>query len=332
MNDHKNKTNRQRPLGNRDLRILRLLYEYRFLDSELIWYLLADDRQRCTVTRLRGSDGRLRPRTYGFSRQALYKRLRMLYAARYIERHYVTDMPWGRSYGSPRAIYGLGAASPQLLIASFGVPVRESRRILRNNRVRSPFLRHCLDTARFRVVLELASRRPGSPAVLDHWQQGVSLWDSVWGYNILGVRERFSIRPDAFFRLKYANGTHRHYFLEIDRGTEPIISVANRSNIRRKLLGYEYYRRSKRLAGRVSGQIGGFQVLILTTGRIESARSASGRIANILEEIRGHRDIYRTKSLFMLTVQSRLSLDRPESVLSDVWVSPSVSEKPISLA
>lgn len=244
----------------------------------------------------------------------------------------MTDMPWGRSYGSPIAIYGLGAASPQLLITSFGVSVLESRRILTDNRVKSPFLRHCLETARFRVALELASRRPGSPAVLDHWQQGVSLWDSVWGYNILGVRERFSIRPDAFFRLRYATGTHRHYFLEIDRGTEPIISAANRSNIRPKLLGYEYYRRSRKPAGRVSGQIGGFQVSILTTGRIESARSASGRIANIREEIRGHRESYRSKSLFMLTAQSRLCLDRPESVLDDVWVSPSAPERLISLA
>lgn len=317
-------------LKQRDHAILKILYEHRFLSGELIWYLIKNDSYLPFVSYSIGSDGKTRPITYGFKKQALSKRLKQLYDAGYLERHYMTDQPLGRGYGSPRAIYALGKQSPKVLLELKGIPIKETKRIIESNNVKSPFLRHALELATFKVILQLACQSSRGKVKLLFWGQGDAIRDYVNGVNEKGIKERFPIHADAFFGLTIADKKNKHFFLEIDRGTEPIVSKTKRSNIRRKLIGYQHYYKSKRISDRYSLHISGFQVLIVTPGKIESTKNVSGRIANILQELTLHRDLYPSKSLFALTTKESMSLENPLSIFNVIWVSPKYQKRLLS--
>jgi len=308
-------------LRERDYLILRLIYEFRFLSCELIWYLIKTEDQSNTISHSVGQDGKKRPATYGFGKQALSKRMKQLFDAGYVLRHYVTDQPIGRGHGMPRAIYGLGSKSPRILHELDGIPAQETRKIIESNRVKSPFLRHALEVAKFRVTLKLACDNSHENVNLLFWEQGNSLKDVVYGYDSRGARERFTVHADAFFGIRVGNEKPKHFFLEIDRGTEPIVSHSNRSNIRRKLRGYQFYFKSRKISTRYDCDVNGFQVLIVTPGINENGNVLNGRIANILSEIETNSQLYPAKSLFLLTTNQKLSLDRPEAALSPIWVS-----------
>lgn len=318
-------------LKQRDYTILKLLYDYRFLSGELIWYLIKNDSYLSSIAYSIGSDGISRPTTYGFKRQTLFKRLKQLYDSMYVERHYVTDQPMGRGYGSPRAIYGLGSSSSRVLKEIYEIPQYFIKRIVENNKVKSPFLRHALEVAMFRVVLELACQKSKGKVKLLFWEQGISLRDYVYGFNEKGEKESFTVYADAFFGLEIVDMKNRHFFLEIDRGTEPIVSNSKRTNIRRKLIGYQYYRKSKGISDHYSYRISGFQVLIVTPGKIEADRILSGRISNIVNELIINKKLYTTKSLFLLTTPESFSLKNPEYIFAKIWISSKLNNSLISL-
>ncbi len=318
-------------LNTRDCDILRYLYDYRFLNTELLWHLLTYDNQTNTEFHTVGNNLKRKQSKYGFGRQALYKRLRRLYVNGYVQRHYLTDLPFGRRNGIPRAIYGLDRQSATLLQETEGIPAKDVRQIVTANRIKNPFLRHALDLATFRVILTLACNKSRGRIGLLFWEQGRSIGASVYGYNIAGKREKLPVYPDAFFGLQIATQRNRHFFLEIDRGTEPIVSQANRANIRRKLLGFQAYYRSKKISEVQFSKIYGFQVLFVTPGQILNNGTITGRISNILKEIQSNGQTYTTKSLFLLTIPDSFRLENPGTVFSSIWVSPKSPNELLSL-
>ncbi len=315
-------------LRQRDYTIFRLLYEYRFLDTELLWYLLKeDDHTPCTQYSI-GVDGKRRPKKYSFGRQALSKRLKQLFDSGYVKRHYLTDQPIGRGYGSPRAIYGMGRRSPKLLKEIYHI---STRRVIENNRVKSPYLRHSMELASFRIILELACRQSKGKVSILFWEQGSSIKDHVYRYNGKRIKEKFTFYADAFFGLRINGNRSKHYFLEIDRGTEPIVSNLRRSNIRIKFLGYQAYFKAKRICQRYSNRIKGFQVLVVTPGQIESAVCISGRIENILNELLLNPGLYSTPILFLLTTPESISLQKPELLFAKIWLSTKSNSELVSI-
>lgn len=305
-------------LKQRDIAILKLLYEHRFLDTELLWHLLKSDSYLPFVEYTKGSDGKSRPITYGFKKQALSKRLKQLFDADFVERHYITDQPLGRGFGAPRAIYGLGKNSPTVLNEADNIPIAVTRKIIQSNKVKSPFLRHALELARFKVILILACRMTHQRVKLMFWKQGESIRDYVDIRNKHREIQSLPIHADAFFALELKGTKTKHFFLEIDRGTEPIVSNKNRSSIRKKLIAYQYYKKSKKV--RVD-DIKGFQVLFVTIGQLAN-KNRSNRISNIIEEILIHSNIYTSKSLFYFTTFENLLLENPKLLLSNIWISP----------
>jgi len=308
-------------LKERDYTILKHLYDYRFLSGELLWYLLKSDNQSDSSIYTTGKDGRSRPRKYGFKQQSLFKRLKQLYDAKYVERHYMTDLPYGRGYGSPRAIYGLGKHSSQVLKGIYQLPQSIIKKIVENNKVRSPYLRHALELATFRIILELACQQSKGKVALLLWEQGFSIKGSVNVVDKSGEQLKYTIYADAFFGLRIRGRKDKHFFLEIDRGTEPIVSTSNRSNIRSKLSGYQHYYKSKKISDKYDFRVNGFQVLIVTQGKIEADNTLFGRIANILDELVFNKELYSSKSLFLLTTPELLHLDNPVSIFNNIWVS-----------
>jgi hypothetical protein len=263
----------------------------------------------------------------------------------------------GRGHGAPRAIYGVGLKSAAVLEERLGVPAHEIHRIVERNRVTSPFLRHSVEVARFRVTLELACRQRQDSVRLLFWEQGESLRDYVEFSDRWDQKQRLPVYPDAFFGLELPSGAQRHYFLEIDRGTEPIFAQSQRSNVRRKLIAYRLYRKSGRFPRRYSYRrlpngtvvglninigrnsattgddsgLNGFQVLFVTPGTIRSKTQMSGRIANIISHLSDMGRFYVTTSLFLFTTPKAYSIARPESLLGRCWLTPRANSKFTSL-
>lgn len=86
-----------------DNRIIRLVYEHRFLDTELLWYLLKSGDIEEKPEYIMGNDGKKRPARYGFGMKALYKHLFRLSELKYLHRQPLLDVPIGGSQGMPRA-------------------------------------------------------------------------------------------------------------------------------------------------------------------------------------------------------------------------------------
>lgn len=344
-------------LKERDHAIIQLVYNHRFLTLELLWHLLQPSNMSQSMPYTVGADGKKRPKRYRFGQQALSKRLRQLFHAGYLERHYPTDQPMGRGHGAPRAIYGVGLKSAAVLEERLGVTAHEIRRLVERNRVTSPFLRHAVEVARFRVTLEVACQTSGDSVRLLFWEQGEALRDYVEITDRWDQKQSLPVYPDAFFGLQLPSGKRKHYFLEIDRGTEPISAQGQRTDVRRKLIAYRLYRKSGRFPRRYSYRrlpdgtvvgldidngidsattrddsgLNGFQVLLVTPGIIRSRTQVSGRIANIISHLSEMGRFYATTSLLLFTVPEAYSITRPESLFDRCWLTPRANSKLTSL-
>jgi hypothetical protein len=348
-------------LRETDYRILQLIYEHRFLNTELLWHLLKSKAEDEEPEYKPGKDGKKRPARYGFGMKALYKHLLRLSQERYLHRKPLTDLPIGGSHGAARAVYSLGIKSASVVAERNGTTIQHIRNIVDSNRVGSPFMRHALEIARFKATLELACRRSDGNIRLIFWEQGQGLRDYAEGKNEYGVIERFPVNPDAYFGIlnKYRGRTT--YFLEMDRGTMPIISKKERPDIRKKVFGYMYYRKSEKYQkkyyysflpnGEVSGlyindngdqnfrtvpseyldHVKGFSVLLVVPGIIHKNKIVTGRIENILSAFPLFGKGFASTSLFWLTTPEMYNLENPDSILGRIWITPNPDKPAQSL-
>ncbi|MDX9859205.1 MAG: replication-relaxation family protein [candidate division Zixibacteria bacterium] len=335
-------------LHDRDLQILHLIYQHRFLDMELMSAFVTEERE--TESQAPGADGKHRPRRYGFGEKALYKRLRQLAKAKYLEPHQALARPMGRGFGGARIAYGLGRASAEAVAAQEGVTVAQVGEIVEANRVKAPFIQHALAVARFRVILELACQASGGKVRILFWEQGNVLQDWIWGEDWEGEERKFSVYPDAFFGIEVEGKGRAHYFLELDRGTMPIVAKGDRSDIRKKVYGFMFYRRVWKGTprylyrtlpdGTVAGvaaadgatlgessplpmqPIKSFRVLFVAPGATAGTLSERGRIANILCAFPSFGKAIATSTLFWFASLDTFELKRPETLFQHVWVTP----------
>lgn len=328
-----------------DLEILKLVFQYRFLDVELLAHMLCGSQRKTTSYRI-GKDGRRRPTQYGFGESALRKRLRHLSQAKYLTTHRtIGDQPEPGS-GCIRTAYGLGTRSVPVLSRHAGVPASQLRAMVERNRVGVPYISHALGIARFRIIIKLACRTSKDRARLVFWEQGQQLKDHVYGVGPSGERERLPVYPDAFFALEIERKRIAHYFLEYDRGTMPIRSQRVRTTIERKIIAYRHYRHRKLQAkryfhrtlpnGHVAGlhivsqavqpvdsqvklaAVNGFTVLFLTPGRVRSDGLITGRIADILSLLPAF-GLGFVSSLFWFTTPDQFSINAPRTLFLPIW-------------
>jgi hypothetical protein len=331
--------------------ILQLVYKHRFLDTELLSHLLGVME---STTRSEAQHGTRCSRRYGFGKQALYKNLQKLFNAGYLNRHFLYDLPIGRGRGSPPTVYGLGAKSARVLSETLGCSPRDIQDIVQANKLKSPFLRHALEVARFRVILELACQRSKGRVGLLFWEQGLHLRDHIFRLDANGEERRFTVCPDAMFALEVSGKGRACYMLELDRGTMPIVRSSKKTDIRSKLFGYRYYRQKKRHTKRYAykllhdGSVGGlivneagaiipttdtdyaqpilgFNVLFVIPANLPSKRFPRGRIGNILSAISDMGRAFTSSSLFWLTAPSAFSIENPESMFTHCWITSNPS-------
>lgn len=191
-------------LQDADVEVLKLLYEYRFLN---VFQIQA-----------------LRPRGI----VSLRDRLRRMFHAGLVDRPRAQ-----RSYlATPGPmVYALGNKGADVLAERGLLERGKVDWAKKNSEAGRPYLEHTLMVNAFRVVLTLASQGSGISARLVRWtHEGTDLHYSFWSGG-----ERLAIRPDGFFTLEVTlAGGHGllHFCLEADRSTE------SRKRFQQKLRGY----------------------------------------------------------------------------------------------
>ncbi len=290
-------------LTERDLRILALVHDYRYLWVDHVQALLG-----------------------GVPGESLYqvpRRLQALFHHGYVARL----VPLSRmrlEKGSPKTVYTLDTAGAEVLEAEHARLLREGISIpevhWRKSYTRRTefFVDHQVAIATFHAVLEVALRGRGGLRLLE-WRQDADLQAS-FRYRAADTGEvlRAGVKPDAYFAVE-ERGQRRNFFLEIDRGTE------EHRRIREKLQAYYNYLRSgvyqERLAGKNPEDV---RVLVVTTS--EAARTSTGadsvpksrldRMIDTLTAIRGKRS---GLAQFWFTTADAFGLAEPVQVLGPIW-------------
>lgn len=225
-------------LNERDLAILKLVYEYRFLSSAHIRVLVA------------GSD------------QKITKRLQKLFHEGYLDR---PREQGAHAFGKTNYfVYGLGRAGALALAEAYDIDFSKIEWTAKNREAKQRYIWHSLMIANFRTALSLALRN-NTGAELLFWQQGSELKDD-FVLSERGKSRRFVVFPDAFFGLKDKRGK-MYFFLEADRST------MQGERYLRKLKGYWSYWQERKHVEKYG--INRFRVLTTT---ISEKRSQNLRV------------------------------------------------------
>jgi len=171
-------------LTETDLKILRDLADYRFLDSNHILALNSEASQR-----------------------TIQARLRLLYHSGFLER----PIHQFSQYQTPSYfVYTLGKKGAELLFSEEEIKRAWSKK---SKAVKPLFLQHSLMVSNFRVILTLALKKKKESKLVS-WREE-NLFDNVY---LEG--EKLPISPDAFFTIEDKNDW-LHFFLEANRSTMP---------------------------------------------------------------------------------------------------------------
>jgi hypothetical protein len=175
-------------ITKRDLRILELVQNYRFLNTEQIQALI------------------------GGSARNGQERLSRLFQHAYLDRPlHQLEL---RNDGYRFMIYALAPKGARFIASALGHLAPISRNLGENNRTAKRFhLAHTLMVSQFRECLSLACSGDAN-VKLAAWRVPVKSLARIR----IG-RFRAAIIPDASFSLERSDGQQAHFFLEADRGT-----------------------------------------------------------------------------------------------------------------
>ena len=211
-------------LTERDRMIVRCVFQHRFLRS---WQIAA---------------------LVGGSKQAVLRRLQLLYHHGYLERPRA-QIEYFQPGGLRTFVYGLGDRGAELLRSTGTTPARALEWSAKNCAVKRLFLEHALLVSDVMVALELACRQHGGMRFLSSDELPLPtatrsrLEPFRWKVS-LNSNTRIGVVPDCVFGLEFAgqpaDRNRAYFFLEADRGTMPITrNGLHHSSFHRKLLTYE---------------------------------------------------------------------------------------------
>jgi Replication-relaxation len=242
-------------LTERDIGIIRAVHEHRFLTSEHIRMLF---------------DG---------SSQQITRRLQLLFHNQYLDRPREQREFQVRT-GVHAMVYGLGNRGADLLAERFGVPRGKVDWTSKNRETGQLHIEHTLQIADTMVRFEAACREKGNVRLVKAEEILKQAPDAVrdrgtpvrWDVTLAqqGTSKTIGVTPDNFFGLQFTDRPDvkntLYFFLEADRGTEPVKrSNLNQSSIRRKLI--TYYETNKQGVHTKEFNISRFRVLFITTTR-----------------------------------------------------------------
>lgn len=281
------------------------------------------------VDRCRFVDSRQLRLTIGrdLNERAFLHRLQQLFHAEYLDRpQQQLNRWWTKGEATRHYVYGLGIEGHKLLYPELhrrGAGTTDWR--LRNRRAQVLYLDHRL--ALTEVMLSLLLGAEGISAQVLTWSEGqefhraTQLPQHVQLAANTGTLD-LPLNPDAYLVLKVGAAEHDHFFLEIDRSTEPITRTTwRRTSIYRKLAVYwELYR--ARVAERKG--IASFRVLTVTTSqtRIEHMRV----LARMIDPKQ------KGSAMFLFAPAAQILLEDPvKSLTAPIWFSPVDNTAPLAL-
>jgi hypothetical protein len=218
------KTNSIR-ITERDLNIIHYVFKYRLLNS----------KQIATLT-----EG---------SHQNLLRRLKLLYNNQYLDRP-IGQLEYYRSGGSLPIVYALGNRGADLIQEKFNIPRQDIDWTAKNRSVKRLFIQHTLAVSEFLVKMEADCIQSGNMRFVDKEESLTNLSSSAlkhrqfkWNVKVSAQGEniRIGIIPDYVFGLQplEKNAETIYYFLEVDRGTMPVMrNNLKQTSFYRKLLAY----------------------------------------------------------------------------------------------
>ena len=224
-------------ITKRDLQILELVQDYRFLNTNQIHALV------------------------GGSKRNVEERLSRLYHHAYLDRP--AHQRELRNEGYRLMIYALAPKGGRFIACALGRIAPVSRHLAEDNKTAKRFhLTHTLMVSQFRACLTLACKN-NPDVTLANWRVPEKTLARVR----LGHR-RVAIIPDAMFSLVRSDGQGAHFFLEADRGT------MTQARYLLKLQAYWQLHSSDR---RDAGIPRAFRVLTITHSRMrtENLRTAA---------------------------------------------------------
>lgn len=167
-------------IQERDLEILNLIHDYRFLNSDLIKTLISG------------------------SEQQILRRLQKMYHHGYLDRLKIGN--------NEPILYGLGKEGISCLSDYYKLDFSFKE----NRGVGGIYLAHTLQIANFRACLILALRDNQRSKIIS-WHKDGEVKEEI-GFIENDKKARIPIVPDSFFTLE-DKGSLKHFFLEADRST-----------------------------------------------------------------------------------------------------------------
>jgi len=230
-------------LQARDIEIIKKIYEYRFLDTDLLRVLFADQMAALPAHIKKGytaKDGQqIKGKRTG---EAIVRRLGKLFHHGYLDRP-KAQIGMRRRYGNSPFVYALAYKGARVLTEEAGIDLSELINWqLKNKEARDPFILHQLMISKFRATLELATKN--HPALeLDRWESGEQMKTALVSIDISTTTKRKIIKlrlvPDGLCTLRFKDRPEGRsiasFFLEADRST------MSRPRFIKKILAYEKY-------------------------------------------------------------------------------------------
>ncbi len=231
------------------------------------------------------------------SRDAVYRRLRLLFHHGYLD----------RLRGDPSAsmVYALGTRGVEILVERGQLKDAGDCRE-KNYELRDRYIAHQMMITNFRIALTLATRKRPNVRLLSFRREGLDLRDRVT-VSKDGRSRTIPINPDGFFGLQFPDlpeGRNRaFFFLEADRST------MTRERFVQKLVGYWAWF-SQGGHTRKHG-IRSFRVLTVTKSeeRMESLLQATAMAKELEIGVR----------LYWFTSEKRFTPTEPLSIFGAIW-------------
>jgi hypothetical protein len=270
-------------LQERDIEILDLCYQHRFLSSDQIYALVG------------GSPHRLK------------QRLQLLWLHRFLDRppdQQILQVREKLHY----LIYALGDKGAEVLAEKRGYDLEKIRWSRKNDQARFPYLKHAMKISYFYACLALTLREQPELQLLS-WRQGREIHDRIElppYIDFNDVRADFpTIRPDALFGLYYLRDQQRQYFfLEMDLGT-----VRERAMLTRYRKYWAYWQQRRFTKQGIPENLG-FRVLTVCYN--------PARTENLRNLIKNHEPWQGKTSMFWFTTE-QWSLAKPDPILAKIW-------------
>jgi hypothetical protein len=278
-------------LQKRDLEILFLVYDYRFIQSDQV------------VKLIQGSE------------RKILERLQKLFHHGYLER--LCDRRIRTRAGSEKMVYTVTSQAAELLITELDIPPSKVNWASRNRSITERHIQHTLMIAKFRATMALVPEKQTGVG-LAFWKEsrGVGqnadpeLSDKVVIPGGKGKDARGYIVPDSFFALDTPKLRY-FFYLEADRST------MTTERYLKKLKAYWAW--WKQGGSKKKHGVEHFRVLTVT--RSYERRDNLKRIALAASPGKGG------SAMFWFACEKDYDVSAPESILGKIWVTAKDEER-----